>query len=65
MVVYGKHIVELILLKYQYLIENIYLAKEVDKSFFGLLKKQKNRLLSLMQKRHKQWQEAEIIKCIY
>lgn len=41
MVVYGKHIVELILLKYQYLIENIYLAKEVDKSFFGLLKKQK------------------------
>lgn len=47
MVVYGKHIVELILLKYQYLIENIYLAKEVDKSFFGLLKKTKKQIIKL------------------
>ena len=65
MVVYGKHIVELILLKYQYLIENIYLAKEVDKSFFGLLKKTKKQIIKLDAKKAQAMQEAEIIKGIY
>lgn len=39
MVVYGKHIVELVLAKYQDKITTIYLAKEIDKGFFHQLKK--------------------------
>ncbi len=38
MVVYGKQVARLIVLKSPHSIQNIYLAKEIDKSFFALLK---------------------------
>lgn len=38
MVVYGKQVVRWIVLKSPHSIQNIYLAKEIDKSFFALLK---------------------------
>lgn len=56
MIVYGKRIAELVLLKHREKIQTIYLAKEIDKKQFHAFAKLNIPLLRVDSKKRKHWQ---------